>query len=279
MAHANIAKVVAMSMTVILAWLLPATVWSEDTANVSPIPTMGPADLAAGKSTFAIHCARCHGMRGEGGEGPGLNRNKLKHASDDQALFALLNEGLPGTGMPATFGPNDQQMWQVAAYVRSLGALPAESLPGNPKIGAQIYANKGGCASCHITNGVGRGVGPELTDVGLRRNRLYLRRALTNPDADYPLQISRQNGQVNAFMTVRVVSQAGELEGMRVNEDEFSVQIRDLAGDLHSFDKRDLLNYRKALGHSLMPGYDTALNSDEVNDLVSFLMELKGNSK
>ncbi len=134
-----------MNLVVILAWMLSATVWSQDTTKVSPIPTMGPADLAAGKSTFAIHCARCHGMRGEGGEGPGLNRSKLKHASDDQALFALLNEGLPGTGMPGTFGPNDKQMWQIAAYVRSLGALPEESLPGNPKIGAQIFKAKGGC--------------------------------------------------------------------------------------------------------------------------------------
>ena len=118
----------------------------------------------------------------------------------------------------------------------------------------------------------------QLTDVGLRRNVEYLRRALTNPDADYPMKQSRLNGNINAFLTVRVVSEEGEFEGMRVNEDEFSIQLRDLSGNLHGFDKQKLLNYQRAFGHSLMPGYETVFSNTEVNDLVSYLMSLKGAS-
>lgn len=248
---------------------------SSDNAR-SPIPNLSPAELDNGRSLFRVHCARCHGMLGEGGEGPNLKRRLLRHAKDDQTLLAVIVDGIQGTGMPGTFGPNETEMWQLAGYVRSLGKLPAEAMPGDPKAGAMLYADKGNCATCHILAGQGRGVGPELSAVGLRRNATYLRRSLTNPDADYPMKTSVLNGRVNAFLTVRVVAPEGEFEGMRVNEDEFSVQVRDLTGNIRSFDKRNLLKFEKALGHSLMPGYDRIFNATQVNDLVSYLMSLKG---
>jgi mono/diheme cytochrome c family protein len=76
-------------------------------------------------------------------------------------------------------------------------------------------------------------------------------------------------------MTVRVVSEYGTYEGMRINEDAFTVQMRDLAGEIYSFEKGDLLSYEKAMGHSLMPGYNSVLNETQINDVVSYLMSLK----
>ena len=242
----------------------------------SPIRALTDLDLENGQTQFRIHCARCHGILGEGGEGPTLKRAKLRHAPDDQALYDVINDGIVGTGMPGTFGPNDAELWQIAGYVRSLGQLPHEELPGDPVRGQRIYETRGVCATCHITAGVGRGIGPELTDVGLRRNQPYLRRALTNPDADQPMLSGRMTGRVNAFLTVRVVSPDGEFEGLRINEDEFSIQLRDLDGNVRSFDKRQLLNLERAYGHSLMPGYERVLSGTEVDDLVAYLMSLKG---
>jgi mono/diheme cytochrome c family protein len=51
--------------------------------------------------------------------------------------------------------------------------------------------------------------------------------------------------------------------------------MRDLAGEIYSFEKGDLLSYEKALGHSLMPGYNSVLNETQINDVVSYLMSLK----
>ena len=242
----------------------------------TPIDSMTPEDLENGGRLFRVHCARCHGMLGDGGEGPSLKRAELVHAPDDERLFVVINEGIPGTGMPSTFAPNDTELWQMAAYVRALGRLPAEEPPGDAVKGKEIFETKGACATCHITAGVGRGVGPELTIVGLRRNLEYLRRSLTHPDADYPMTQDRMTGRINAFLTVNIVSPDGEFEGMRVNEDEFSVQMRDLNGDIHSFEKRDLLSYERAYGHSLMPGYRAALTPTEIDDVVSYLMIQKG---
>ena len=100
---------------------------------VSPIDSLSDAEIASGQSHFRIHCARCHGMLGQGGEGPSLTRASLKHAPDDEALFEVINEGIRGTGMPGTFGPNDDTLWQIAGYVRSLGRLPPEEMPGDPQ--------------------------------------------------------------------------------------------------------------------------------------------------
>ncbi|MGE0626002.1 MAG: c-type cytochrome [Pseudomonadales bacterium] len=252
----------------------PATADQADAP--SPISTQTPEDLVDGQRLFRVHCARCHGMLGEGGEGPSLKRATLRHAPTDEALFEVINEGVQGTGMPGTFGPNDAELWRIAGYVRSLGRLPAETMPGDPEAGRVLYETRGGCAACHINQGEGRGVGPELTDVGARRNLEYLRRSLTNPDADYPMLTGQLSGRTNAFLTVRLVSPEGEFEGLRVNEDEFSIQVRDLSGGIRSFDKRGLLDLQHAFGHSLMPGYDTVLSAKEVEDLASYLMSLKG---
>lgn len=271
---ANVRLVAAMGVLLVVSSGPMAVAGTAGTP--SPITAQTAEDLANGQRLFRVHCARCHGMLGEGGEGPSLKRATLRYAPDDDALFGVISDGIQGTGMPGTFGPNDAELWQIAGYVRSLGRLPAETMPGDPEAGRVLYETRGGCAACHINQGRGRGVGPELTDVGARRNLEYLRRSLTNPDADYPMLTSQMTGRTNAFLTVRLVSPDGEFEGLRVNEDEFSIQVRDLSGNLHSFDKRTLLDLEHAVGHSLMPGYDTVLTPEEVDDLASYLMNLKG---
>lgn len=228
-----------------------------------------------GEQLFMTLCARCHGMLGEGGEGPSLKRAQLMHAPDDDALMAVIVGGIPGTGMPGSRQLRGNDAADVAAYVRSLGRLPPEEMPGNPVAGAVVYEQVGNCASCHILKGAGNGIGPELTGVGLRRNAEYLRRAVTNPDADQPRQVDRFRGSLYGFLTVRVVTERGTYEGMRINEDAFTVQMRDLAGEIYSFAKSELISYEKAPGHSLMPGYTPVLNAQQIDDLVAYLMSLR----
>jgi len=244
-----------------------------------PIPAMSPAAVSYGQNLFASHCARCHGMLGDGGEGPSLKRSRLPHAPDDMALFNVISQGIPGTGMPSTSLPGPSDIWRLAAYVQSLGRLAEEAMPGDPVAGKLVYDNKGNCSSCHILNGIGRGVGPELSEVGLRRDIDYLRRAVMAPDAEQPKIANRFRGTLNSFLTVRIVSERGTYEGMRINENEFSVQMRDLEGNIYSFDKAKLISYEKDFGHSLMPGYGATLNATETNDLVSYLMSLKGTAQ
>lgn len=52
----------------------------------SPLDGLSEAVLAEGEKAYRVHCARCHGIAGEDGEGANLVRAKLKYAADDQAL-------------------------------------------------------------------------------------------------------------------------------------------------------------------------------------------------
>ncbi len=58
---------------------LPVAVLAQAPATFeSPIPAMTELDLSQGQSLFQVHCSRCHGMLGEGGEGPSLKRPRLR---------------------------------------------------------------------------------------------------------------------------------------------------------------------------------------------------------
>lgn len=236
----------------------------------SPLDALTENDLAEGERLFRIHCARCHGIDGAGGEGSNLARARLRYAPDDEALLAVLGDGIPGTGMPAIWTLDEDQAKRVAGYVRTLGRLEEEEMPGDPVLGAEIYRTIGGCPACHIVAGHGKGIGPELTYVGDQRGVDYLRRSLLDPAETQSQTMGYQD-----YLTVRVTSAAGKVEGLRIDEDAFSIVVRDLSGTVHSFRKDDLVDFEKVFAHSLMPEYETSLSADDIDDLISYLMSLR----
>src|SRR3954451_2922832 len=71
------------------------------------------ADLARGEKLFQVHCARCHGAKGEGSRGPVLARPKLPRAPDDAALLRIIENGIRGTKMPGAGAMSDREMRQA----------------------------------------------------------------------------------------------------------------------------------------------------------------------
>src|SRR5579863_3460914 len=96
------------------------------------------ADLRQGEKLFQVHCALCHGPKGEGSRGPALAKPKLNRAPDDAALLKILDEGIRGTEMPGADALSDRERRQTAAYVRSLGRIPVKPVPGDAARGAEI---------------------------------------------------------------------------------------------------------------------------------------------
>jgi putative heme-binding domain-containing protein len=224
------------------------------------------ADLARGEKLFQIQCARCHGAKGEGSRGPTLVRAKLPRAPDDATLLKVIDEGIRGTEMPGAGAMSDREKLQTAAYVRSLGKLPAQRVPGDPAHGTEIYRGKGSCAGCHSINGEGGVVGPDLSTIGASRSAAHLRESLMDPQAALP----------EDYLLVTVTPKEGaSLTGVRVNEDSFSIQVRDNAGRTHSFWKSDVTNIDKQRGKSPMPSYKGQLSDVELTDLVAYLASLK----
>lgn len=237
-----------------------------EASQKDPLSELKPEDIASGERIFVGHCAYCHGIGATGERGPNLARAVLRHAPDNQALFKVIQGGIDGSEMPAAWQLSDHEVWQVAGYIRSLGRTKAASLPGDSQKGRSIYG-KEGCAACHVVHGAGGVMGPDLSDVGLRRSPAYIREALTEPGKSVP----------DGFLMVRIDASNGKsVEGIRLNEDTFTIQVRDLSGRIHSFRKSETAKIDKEFGKSPMPSYAKSLNASDLDDIVAYLAGLRG---
>jgi cytochrome c oxidase cbb3-type subunit III len=246
-------------------------------ASAYSLAAQDRTDLDKGKQLFLGMCSRCHGLTGGGGEGPNLNRPVLTHASDDQALLAIIRDGIPNTGMPRVRRMTDAELKALVLYVRSLARSGAAPVTGNRDNGKAVYARLG-CSSCHTIAGAGGNLGPELTNIGAMRAPDYLRQAILDPGATLPKGVLLVPGRgFNEFLPVEAVTQNGQqVRGLRVNEDSFTIQIRDANNQLYSFRKADLKTLNKEIGKSLMPSYTGKASASEVDDLVAYLWGLGG---
>ena len=236
-----------------------------------------PTELQQGKQLFEGLCADCHGFEGKGGRAPSLNRPTLTRAQDDDSLRAIIRDGIPERGMPRVRRTTDNEQRQLIAYVRSLSRAAPASGVGDPQKGSAVY-QRTGCSSCHVIKGEGGTVGPELTIIGTQRGPDYLRQAILDPAAALPngsQPVPSRN--LDEFLPVRIMTREGrEVRGARINEDTFTIQVRDSNGQLHSFRKAELRQIEKEFGKSLMPAYKERLSASEVGDLVAYLSSLGG---
>jgi cytochrome c oxidase cbb3-type subunit 3 len=229
-------------------------------------PYDSPADAAAGRQYFLGHCAQCHGPEGEGGRGVNLTTGRYRFGSSDRQLYMTIRKGVPGSEMPGS-RLSQTELWRVVSHVRRLGAAGAEEkATGDATLGKAIYGGKGGCAACHIVNGSGGRLGPDLDEIGLRRSLKFLRDSIVDPS----VYVNPQ------YRSASIVTRDGtKMRGIVLNEDDYSIQIRDMREDLRSFLKSDVKEIH-AEKESLMPSYKSALSEAEINDLVAYLKSLRG---
>jgi mono/diheme cytochrome c family protein len=125
------------------SWAIPARL------RDAPNPVEPSADaLDRARAHFADHCASCHGNDGRGrtklGQGlypkaPDMTLPATQSLSDG-ALFAIIENGVRLTGMPAWGQPgpeDDQETWELVHFIRRLNQLTpgelAEMESSNPK--------------------------------------------------------------------------------------------------------------------------------------------------
>jgi putative heme-binding domain-containing protein len=227
-------------------------------------PFQTPDDIAKGHALFQTHCSYCHGSFGEGGRGADLTTGHYRFGGSDAELFQTIRNGIRGSEM----GPprvEDDDLWRIIGFVKQLGTAAPEKAPGNAVAGQTLYQNAG-CAGCHAIGGKGGILGPELDDVGRRRGLAFLTESLVKPEADLPLN----------YRATRLIMKDGkEVAGIQLNQDDFSIQIRDTEGNPRSFLKHELKEIRRD-SPSLMPAYGTIFNDTQLKDLVAYLSSLKG---
>ena len=262
-----------LTLSCILFWVLSSSCNHQGEKNTELILAGGlPDSVASGKKLFEATCVRCHGMDGSGITGPSLTRPKLLHAPDLASFTAVVEQGIAGTGMPSNWAISDTDCIHLYSYVSYLKNQGRETPQGDALAGRKVY-ERANCASCHVMNGQGNSFGPDLSSIGSSRNAAYLRQAIFDPGAKLPESTDMDNGYgFSLYLPVRIITAEGKtVTGIRVNEDTYTIQVKDLANKYYSFEKDKLKSLEKEYGQSLMPSFKNSLSKDELNNLIAFL--------
>lgn len=147
-------------------------------------PEITPELVGLGEKAYAIECASCHGVEGDG-EGPGatyLNpkpRNfqlgvyKLRSTPNGelptkQDLFDTITNGISNSMMPAFHSLSEEERWGLVEVIRRFGGIEEEEgeaitvsartelTDQSVKNGMSVYERLD-CASCHGPTGWGNG--------------------------------------------------------------------------------------------------------------------------
>jgi putative heme-binding domain-containing protein len=223
------------------------------------------SDIEDGGRVFRQSCANCHGPDGNEIPGIDLGRGQFKAAKTDEDLIRIIQKGVPGTPMPPT-NMSEEQAKRVVAYLRSTAATKRTSTAvGDAVRGKALFEGKGGCMKCHRANGVGSRVGPDLTRIGQLRRSVDLERSLLDPAAEVV-----PTGRFYRVVTKDGVTATGRL----LNIDTFTVQLIDTKEQLRSFSKVTLKEH--GFLPTPMPSFKNTFNAQELADVVSYLVSLKG---
>jgi cytochrome c oxidase cbb3-type subunit 3 len=251
---------------------------SNDATSAKQATGLQPSDdmaLAEGKALYRGLCSGCHGGAGRGGKGPDLTDQRWIHGDTDSDITKVIRNGVPRTTMKK-LGESltEEQIVKIIAYVRSMASAPGESdwepyLTGEPQLGEQLFFDPKGkalCANCHSVNRKGGRIGPALDRIASRRSPRHIMESILLPSKDIDPR----------YESVQVVTAAGRvIKGLRVNETNFSLQLREENGRFHSFAKRDLEAFH-VLETSLMPAnHAEQLTVKQLHDVFAFLMTLE----
>jgi len=220
--------------------------------------------IQAGSRVYTQQCALCHGPQGALVDGVDLRRGQFRTVQSDDDLRNVITTGAAEGQMPA-FSLRAEELNGIVAFIRA-GFDPdgVAVRIGDPVRGRELFNGRGDCASCHRVNGAGPRTAPDLSSIGVVRTPASLQRNMLDPVTAL-LPINRP---------IRMVTRNEEtIVGRRLNEDTYTVQVIDSQERLRSIRKSDLVSYEISDAPSKQP---TTLNSDEVADVIGYLLTLRG---
>jgi putative heme-binding domain-containing protein len=244
-------------------------------AELSRNPFAGdPNAVTQGAVLFRQECVFCHGVAARGGvRGPDLTTGSWSHGGADADLARTISAGVPGTAMP----PNQltaDEIWQIVNYLRTL-QQPVAATTGDRQRGESLFFGTARCSSCHIVNGRGGLLGPELSTVGSARSRAYIVESIREPSRQLTKNLVFGDISLKYDTVTAVTADGRTIVGVPMNEDTFTVQLMDTSERVHSLEKKSLKSLRHE-DRSLMPSYDTSrLSNSDLDDLVAYLQSLR----
>jgi putative heme-binding domain-containing protein len=146
-------------------------------------------------------------------------------------------------------------------------ALAAEvRVNGNAERGAEIFRRaEFGCVACHVVNGTGGNIGPDLSALGTAQPIDFIIGAIVEPQKEIK----------EGYLSISVTTKDGEeYQGYPVRETGDELVLRDVLQNQEVRLRRDVIKERKQNGSVMPAGLADTLTREEFRDLVRFLSEL-----
>jgi PQQ-dependent dehydrogenase (methanol/ethanol family) len=166
--------------------------------------------------------------------------------------------------MPAFDLPTDT-IDALATMIESWNAIAAKAtVPGDAAAGRQFFVGKGQCVSCHLAQGEGSAIGPDLSDVALTLTVAEIRESLLNPNA----RIAPGYGLV----AVRL-RDGRTLRGFARNRSSFDLALQALTGAFHTVSLDDVASVTDEKTSQMAA---VTASADELRDVIAYLSRLTG---
>ncbi|HEX4069591.1 MAG TPA: PVC-type heme-binding CxxCH protein [Planctomycetaceae bacterium] len=137
---------------------------------------------------------------------------------------------------------------------------------GDPHKGHAVFATNGTCVKCHIVNGEGKEVGPNLSEIGAKLSRLALYESILFPSA----AISH-----NFEAYTVVLANGNVISGLLVNRTAESIAIKGADALTHTYRTSDVEEIKQQ-PISLMPAdLQKGMTADDLVNVVEYLTTLK----
>jgi len=194
--------------------------------------------------------------------------NKDKRAAAAPKLAAYRQKNFPKFDLPTNLKPATAQPAEDEDARLERLTTAATASKGNSAHGAEVFRNVRGanCIGCHIVNGEGRRIGPELSEVASKYTRAQLAESVLYP--------SKQllDGYEQSLLTLK----SGErVIGIVMNEDAEKLTVAKSDGSSLVIPAADVTKKAKSK-NSLMPdGLVNPISDQDFFDLISYLETLK----
>jgi putative heme-binding domain-containing protein len=137
---------------------------------------------------------------------------------------------------------------------------------GNVENGRIVFHSSGTCTKCHVVNGLGRELGPDLSEIGNKLSKPALYESILYPSA----------GLSHNYESWTVVTKDGEvLSGLLVSETPEEIQLKDENAIVHAI-KSGEIEIRQKQDVSLMPAdLQKVMTARDLVDVVEYMTTLK----
>ena len=168
----------------------------------------------------------------------------------------------PVPDFPITPPKGPGRAWTLS---EAIGATDIKTLKKADWEGGRSLFHVIGCGACHRFNGLGGGVGPDLTSVPNKFDTAYLLEAIINPSKDISDQYSSSIVTLNDGRT---------LTGLVVEQDEKAIRVypADIKAQGDLVQRADVKSIAQSPISQMPPGLINSLSENELRNLIAYIM-------